>query len=134
MFVEIIWLRDGSSPPFCIAISHWFLEQNKQDEDEETLEGHKDGEDESKSKKPLNFYHQNSNDPSNAHHHSQRDGGLQPAPIIYKIYKRRGKILNTLVAISSNLPNLFSFFFMMLSVLLFVSDNNGHYKEANVGQ
>ena len=31
-------------------------------------------------------------------------------------------------------PDLFSIFFTMLSILLFVSDNNGHYEEANVGQ
>ena len=81
VFAEIIRLRDRSLPPFSVALPHWFLEQHKQDEDEETLEGHKDGEDECQSKELFNVYHQNSNDPSNAHHNSQRDGGLQPIPL-----------------------------------------------------
>ena len=65
VFAEIIRLRDRSLPPFSVALPHWFLEQHKQDEDEKTLEGHKDGEDVSEGKELFNFYHQNSNDPSN---------------------------------------------------------------------
>ena len=81
VFAEIIWFRDRGFPPFSVALPHWFLEQDNDDKDKETLEGNKDGEDECKSKKLFNLYHQNSNDPSNAHHHSQRDGGLQPIPL-----------------------------------------------------
>ena len=80
VFAEIIRLRDRSLPPFSIALSHRLLEQHKKDEDEETLEGHKDGEDVSEGKELFNFYHQNSNDPSDTHHHSQRDRYLQPMP------------------------------------------------------
>ena len=133
VFAEIIRLRDRSLPPFSIALPHWLLEQHKQDEDEETLKGHKDGEDVSKGKELLNFYHQNSNDPSNSHHHSQRDGSLQPIPlhIMVLIYSNSISLNHP----SKSLPNLLGFFFVLLSsVLVFILDNQGHYKETNVSQ
>ena len=57
-------------PPFDVVLSHLLREQDKDDKDEETLEGHKDGEDVSERKESFNFYHQNTNDPSYPHHNS----------------------------------------------------------------
>ena len=61
MFAEKV--IDFCLPPFCIGLSHLLCEQDEDDKDEESLEGHKDDEDECKGKKFINFYHQNPNDP-----------------------------------------------------------------------
>ena len=80
MAAEEVWPSDLSLPPLEVVLPDLLWEQDKDDKDEETLKGHKDGEDVSEGKELVNFYHQNSNDPSNAHHHSQRNGHSQPVP------------------------------------------------------
>ena len=77
---EEVWPSNLSLPPLEVVLPHLLWEQDKDDKDKETLEGHKDSEDVSEGEELVNFYHQNSNNPSNAHHHSQRDGYLQPMP------------------------------------------------------
>lgn len=78
MFAEKVRFSNLSFPPFSIQLfdSFWLRDQDKGDEDEQSLESHKDGENVCKHKKFLNFNHQNTNDPGDAHHQTQRDTGL----------------------------------------------------------
>ena len=72
MSAEKVRLGDFCLPPFDVVLSHLLREQDNDDKDKETLEGHKDGEDVSKRKESINFriYHHNTNDPSYPHHNS----------------------------------------------------------------
>ena len=78
VLAEEVWFGNFSLPPLSIELfdSFWLRDQDKRDEDEQSLESHKDGENVCKHKKLLNFYHQNANDPGDTHHHTQRDAGL----------------------------------------------------------
>ena len=80
VFTEKLRLGHFCLPPFCVVLSHLLWEGDKYDKDKETLEGHKDSEDVSEGKESVNFYHQNTNDPSYPHHNSERDWCLQPMP------------------------------------------------------
>ena len=123
---EKVWPGDLSLPPLEVVLPDLLWEQDKDDKDEETLEGHKDGEDVSEGKELVNFYHQNSNDPSDTHHHSQRDRYLQPVPV------KQNQFFSNIILFFS--PDSLNIIFVLLPLLMSVHDNNSHYEEANVSQ
>ena len=81
MFAEKVWLSDFCLPPICVVLLYLLWEQDKDDKNKDTLEGHKDGEEVGKGKERFNFYHQKSNDPGYAHHHSERDRYFNPVSV-----------------------------------------------------
>ena len=77
---ECVQYCDFFPPHLDISIPDFLGEGYKEEEDEESLEGHHDGVDVGQRDQLLHFHYQHSNYPRKPHHNHKRYQCLQPAP------------------------------------------------------
>ena len=80
VFAEEVRLVDLCPPPLGVGFSDLLGEEDKDDEDPESLEGHQDGVDVGQRQQCLHLHYQHSHYPGQPHDHHQRHCCSQPVP------------------------------------------------------